>query len=60
MDLEDEERPGQLQKVENEELEELLEEDPCRMQSELAEALGVTRQAISKRQTQNFVKKADN
>ena len=34
-----------------------LEENSCRTQSELREALGVTRQAISKWQTQNFVKK---
>ena len=39
MDLEDEERPGQPQKVKDEELEELLEENPFRTQSELRKAL---------------------
>ena len=48
-DLHDEERPGQPKKVEDEELEQLLAEDSCRTQSELAEELGVTRQAIFKR-----------
>ena len=47
-------------KVKDEELEELLEENLCRTQSELAEALGVARQTISKGQTQNFVKTAGN
>jgi len=48
LDLEDEEHPGQSKKFKNEALEKLLEENPCRTQSELADALGVT-QAISKR-----------
>ena len=46
--LEDEERPGQPRKFEDEELEALLEEDCCQTQ-ELAESLGVTQAAISKR-----------
>ena len=47
--LEDEERPGQSKKFEDEELEALLDEDCCQTQEELAESLGVTRAAISKR-----------
>ena len=47
-DLEDEERPGQPKKFENEELEALLSEDCCQTQEELAESLGVTQAAISK------------
>ena len=47
--LEDEERPGQPKKFEDEELETLLGEDCCQTQEELAESLGVTRAAISKR-----------
>ena len=46
--MEDEERPGQPQKFEDEELEELLDEDCCQTQEELAESLGVTQAAISK------------
>ena len=44
-------------KIEDEEVEELWGENPRRTHSELAEALGVTQQAISKRQMQNFVRK---
>ena len=44
--LEDEERPGQPKRFENEELEALLDEDCCRTQEELAESLGVTQVAI--------------
>ena len=40
--LEDEERPGQRKKFEDEELEALLDEDCCQKQEELAESLGVT------------------
>ena len=47
--LEDEERPGQPKKFEDEELEALLDEDCCQTQEELAESLGVTQAAISKR-----------
>ena len=47
--LEDEARPGQPKKFENEELEALLDADCCQTQEELAESLGVTQAAISKR-----------
>ena len=47
--LEDEERPGQPKKFEDEELEALLDEDCCQTEEELAESLGVTQAAISKR-----------
>ena len=47
-DLEDEERPGQSKKFEDEELEALLDEDCCQTQEELEEFLGVTQAAISK------------
>ncbi|CAK9825563.1 Mariner Mos1 transposase, partial [Anthophora retusa] len=48
-DLNDAERSGTPKKVEDEELEQLLNEDPCQTQHELAEELGVTQQAISVR-----------
>ena len=47
--LEDKERPGQPKTFEDEELEALLDEDCCQTQEELAESLGVTQAAISKR-----------
>ena len=47
--LEDDERPGQPKKFEDEELEALLDEDCCQMQEELAESSGVIQAAISKR-----------
>ena len=47
--MEDEERPGQPKKFQDEELEALLDEDYCQTQEELAESLGVTQLAISKR-----------
>ena len=47
--LEDEERPGQPKKFEDEQLEALLDEDCCQTQEELVESLGVTQAAISKR-----------
>ena len=47
--LEGEERPGQPKKFKDEELEALLDEDFCQTQEELAESLGVTQAAISKR-----------
>ena len=47
--LKDEERPEQPKKFEYEELEALLDEDCCQTQEELAESLGVTQAAISKR-----------
>ncbi|CAH2101384.1 unnamed protein product [Euphydryas editha] len=47
--LEDEERPRQPKKFEDEELEALIDEDCCQTQKELAESLRVTQAAISKR-----------
>ena len=47
--LEDEERPWQPKKFEDEELEALRDEDCCQTQEELAESLGVTQAVISKR-----------
>ena len=47
--LEDEERPGQPKKFEDEELVALLDKDCCQAQEELAESLGVAQAAISKR-----------
>ena len=44
--LEDEERPGQPKKFEDEELEALLDEDCCQTQGELAESWGGTQAAI--------------
>ena len=46
--MEDEERPEQLKKFKDEELEALLDEDCCQTQEELAESLGVTQAVISK------------
>ena len=46
--MEDEERPGQPKKF-DEELEALLDKDCCQTREELAESLGVTQAAISKR-----------
>ncbi len=48
-DVSDKERPGQPKKFEDEELRALLDEDSCQTEDKLAESLGVTRQAISKR-----------
>ena len=47
--LEDEECPEQSKKFQDEELEALLDEDCCHTQEELAESLGVSQAAISKR-----------
>ena len=47
--MEDEERPGQPKKFEDQELEALLDKDCCQTQEELAESLGVTKAAIVKR-----------
>ena len=47
--LEDEERPGKPKKFEDEELEALIDEYCCQKQGDLAESLGVTQAAISKR-----------
>lgn len=46
--MKDKERPGQPKKFEDEELEELLDQDPSQTQAEMAEALGVSQQAICK------------
>lgn len=48
-DVSDKERPGQPKKFEDCELQELLDEDPCQTQKQLAERLKVTQAAISKR-----------
>lgn len=48
-DVEDKERPGQVKKFEDAELEALLDEDPCQTQQELADSLGVDQATISRR-----------
>lgn len=48
-DIRDKERPGQPKKFEDEELETLLDEDPCQTQDEIAETLGVDRTTVAKR-----------
>lgn len=48
-DVRDKERPGQKRKFKDEELEKLLDEDPCRTQEELANSLNVSQQAVSRR-----------
>lgn len=48
-DIQDKERPGQPKKFEDEELEALVDQDPCQAQEELAKSLDVTQAAISKR-----------
>lgn len=47
--LEDDSRPDAEKKFEDEELQSLLDEDPCQTQTELAEQLGVSQKAISDR-----------
>lgn len=47
--VEDKERPGQVKKFEDAQLETLLNEDSSQTQQELADSLGVTQQAISHR-----------
>ena len=47
--LEDEEHPGQPKKFKDKKLEALLDEDCCQIQEQVAESLGVTQAAISKR-----------
>ena len=60
-DLEDEERPGQAKKFEDEELDPLLDQDSCQTQEELAKTLGVTHQAISRRlKALGFTQKQEN
>ena len=48
-DVADRPREGRPKTFEDAELQALLDEDPCQIQKELASALGVTCQAISKR-----------
>ena len=48
-DVEDLPGQGRPKTLEDAELEALLDEDPCQTQEELASALGITHQAISKR-----------
>lgn len=48
-DIRDKERPGQKRKFKDEELEKLLDEDPYRTQEDLATALNVSQQAVSRR-----------
>ena len=57
--LEDEERPGQPKKFEDEELEALLDEDCCQTQEELAESLGVTQAAACPKCCWNAKKRSD-
>lgn len=48
-DVEDKPRSGQPKKFEDAELKALLEQDPSQTQEQLAETLGVTQAAVSKR-----------
>lgn len=48
-DVKDKDRSGQPKKFEDEELQALLDEDSAQTQEQLAESLGVTRQAVSLR-----------
>lgn len=48
-DVEDNKRPGQLKKFEDEDLETLMDEDQCQTLKEFAEALNVSEMAVSKR-----------
>ena len=45
--FEDDPRPGAVKKFEDEELQALLDENPCQTQEELAEQLRVSQKAIS-------------
>ena len=47
-DIEDKERSGPSKKFEDEELEALLDQDPCQTQEEVGKTLEVTQQAICK------------
>lgn len=47
LDLSDEHHSGALKKVENEELDQLLQGNPCQAEEKLAEQPRVTRQKIS-------------
>lgn len=48
-DIRDKERSGQPKKFKDEELEALLQNDPCQSQEQLAAALNVTQASVSKR-----------
>ena len=48
-DVDDRPHKGRPKTFEDAEMEALLDEDPCQTQEEIASALGITRQAISKR-----------
>jgi len=47
--LEDKEREVSPKRFEDEDLKAMLDEDPCQIETQLAEALNVTQQCISKR-----------
>ncbi|EFN78693.1 Histone-lysine N-methyltransferase SETMAR, partial [Harpegnathos saltator] len=47
-DVEDKERSGAPKKFEDEDLEALVDEDPCQTQNELAESLGVDHTTVAK------------
>jgi len=47
--VEDKERPGQPKKFEDEELEELVDQDPCQTLQELSESLNVDKSTVSRR-----------
>jgi len=60
-DVDDRPREGRPKTFKDAELEALLDEDPCQTQEELASALEVTRQAISKRlHALGMIQKVDN
>lgn len=60
-DVEDRHGGGRVKIFEDAVLETLLDEDPCQTQEELAESLGVTQQAISKRlKALGFIQKVGN
>nr|KAF6341432.1 hypothetical protein mMyoMyo1_011863 [Myotis myotis] len=46
-DVKDKERPGQLKKFEDQQLQALLDEDVCQTENQLAERLNVAQQTIS-------------
>lgn len=48
-DLNDKERPGQPKRFHDEELEALLQKDPCQSQKQLATALNVAQATVSRR-----------
>ena len=59
--VEDKDRPGKPKSFEDEELDALLDEDPCQIQEELAASLGVTQQAVFLRlKALGFIQKVGN